>query len=330
MEKVGLGIIGLGYIGVIHLRHSSMLSNASLMAVSDVSRKALKKAEDFGVKKAFTSYEQLLKMPDIDAVIIALPTYLHLQCVEHAAEAGKHIFLEKPIARNVKEAMKIVSAAERNSVKLMIGYPLRFDTRFQHLKKQVGSGLLGDVEVAYATHIGSGPFFHRADGYTPIPVPEWWFEKEKTGGGALLDAGCHIINLLQWYFGEIIDIRAHLERKFNIDVEDSATCLAKFNSGTVAIINVGWFSQQFQVKVELLGTVRHATAEQRAPNPLSTAVQMLTRGYSEFYRSHFNELQYFADCLVHDVSPSPSGEEGLRDLEVISLAYDNEMFPKPE
>ena len=325
MKKVGLGLIGLGYIGKVHLRHSLKIANSRVVAVSDLSRKALKEARKAGVKRTFTKYEQLLKDPEIDAVIIALPTHLHLQCAKQVAEAKKHIFLEKPIARNVAEAKEIISAVKKNSVKLMIGYPLRFNTEFCNLKEKIKSGVLGDVEVAYASYISCGPFFHRAEGYAPSPVPEWWFKKELTGGGALIDLGSHMINLLRSYFGEIIEIKSHLSHRFNMDLEDHAICLAKFESETLAVISVGWFSQEYQLKVELLGSVGHAKAQHLPPNPLFAAVQMLATGNSKFYRPHFAELQHFVRCLIHDVSPSPSGEDALKDMEAISLAYKNEI-----
>lgn len=324
-KSVQLGIIGLGYIGQVHLKHGLRLANADVAAVADISAKTLNKARNAGVKTVFKNYEDLLRNPSIDAVVIALPTHLHLQCATQAAESKKHIFLEKPIARNVQEANEIVSAARRNSVRLMIGYPFRFNDEFRSLKREINNGTLGDVEIAHAAYISSGPFFHRAEGYAPVPVPEWWFNKELTGGGALIDLGSHIINLLQWYFGEIISINSYLGYRFNLDFEDSATCLAKFKSGTRAVINVGWFLQGYQLKVEMFGTVAQAIREHKPGSRLKTAVQMLTRGYSNFYKPHFDELKYFADCLAHDISPSPSGEEGLRDLQAISAAYNNNV-----
>jgi predicted dehydrogenase len=325
MKKVGLGIIGLGYVGSIHLRHSLKLANTHLIAVSDLSKKALNKARNAGVKKTFTNYQELLQEPDIDAVIIALPTHLHLQCAIEAAEAKKHTFLEKPIARNAEEAKEIISASRRNSVKLMVGYPMRFKTDFRAMKEQVKSGVFGDIEVAHATYVSCGPFFHRAEGYAPTPVPEWWFNKELTGGGVLIDLGSHIINLLRWYFGEITDIKSHLGHRFNIDLEDSAICLAKFESNVRAVITVGWFSQKNQLELKLFGTVGHANVQQRLQNPLTTAVQVLTTGTSKFFQPHFAELQYFVRCLSQDLPISPSGEDALKDLEAISLAYKNQI-----
>jgi len=325
MKRIGLGIIGLGYIGKVHLRHSLRLANVNLVAVSDISKRALKNARESGVKKTYTDYEQLLKDSEIDGVIIALPTHLHLQCAEKAAEEKKHIFLEKPIARNVKESQEIVSAAEKNSVKLMVGYPLRFNPTFRNIKDEIQSGTLGDVEIAHAVNISSGPFFHREQDYAPTPVPDWWFNKELTGGGVLIDLGSHMINLLRWYFGEIIDIKSHLGYRFNLDFEDSATCLAKFESGTLGIINVGWFSQASDVQVELFGTVQNTKTQHHAPNPLLTATQMLTMGRSKFFEPHLTELQHFVNCITQDLAPSSTGRDGLRDLEAISSAYKNQI-----
>jgi UDP-N-acetylglucosamine 3-dehydrogenase len=325
MKSVNLGIIGLGYVGNTHLRHSLKLANARLVAVSDLSKKALKKAKDVGVKKTYTNYKDLLQDGEIDAVIIALPTHLHLQCAEEAAEAKKHIFLEKPIARNVIEAREIISVSKRNSVELMIGYPLRFAINLRALKGQVNSGIFGDIEVAHATYVSSGPFFHRAEGYAPTPVPEWWFNKDLTGGGVLVDLGSHIINLVRWYFGEIIDIKSHLGYRFNMDLEDSAICLVKFDSGVRAVLTLGWFSQKNQLELKLFGTVSHASVQQRLQNPLITAIQMLTSGTSKFFQAHYAELQYFVKCLNEESTPSPSAEDGLKDLEAISLAYKNQI-----
>ena len=323
--RVGLGIIGLGYIGAIHLKHSQKLINARLVAVADVSKKALKAARDAGAEKVFTDYKDLLRDPEVDAVIIALPTHLHLQCSQEAAEAGKHVFVEKPIARNVGEAKEILSSVQKHSVKLMVGYPLRFNDAFADVRKKMETRELGDVELAYATYVSTGPFFHRSEGYAPVPVPDWWFNKELTGGGVLIDLGSHMINLLRWYFGEIRDIRSCLGHRLNMDFEDSATCIMRFESGTLAMMSVGWFSQDYTLKVDLFGSVRHITAEHHPPNFMVTAAQMLAMGTSKYFRPHLAELQHFVDSIIHDANPSPSGIEGLKDLEVIAKAYENEF-----
>ena len=278
-----------------------------------------------GVKQAFTDYNQLPKQPTIDAVLIALPTHLHAPCAIAAAEEGKHVFLEKPLARNPEEGKKIISVARKNNVKLIVGYPLRFFSEFQNLKRKLESGALGDIQTTHAISIGSGPFFHRAETAIPRPVPEWWFKKELTGGGALIDLGSHMINLTRWYFGEVNNIKAYLGHRFNFDFEDHAICIANFASGTTAIINVGWFSQKAAVGVELFGTVAHASSYHHSPSKAITAIQLLLGRTPKFFGPYLKEVSHFVHCIEEDLQPSPSGEDALEDLKTIARAYKNEI-----
>ncbi len=326
MEPVKLGIIGLGYIGQLHLIHSLKLPNAKVVAVADTRPKALEKAKALGVKKTYTDYTELLKDPQVNAVLISLPTHLHLRCAQLAAEAKKDIFLEKPIAVTVEQAEEIIASAQRNQVKLMVGYPLRFNRSFLKTKEDIDNGLLGAVENVHATYIGSGPFFHRAEGHSPVPVPDWWFNTDYTGGGVLVDLGVHMINLLRMFFGEIVDIKGQFGHRLNMDFEDSAMCLARFESGSLAVINVGWFSQDYLLKLDFLGSMKHVTVDHMPPKTLPRAYQMLTKGISTFTQPHYDELAYFVNCIEKDEKPLPSGLDGLRDLAAISKAYKNPIY----
>lgn len=323
MKITKLGLIGVGGIGSLHLKHALMLPDAEVVAVADTAKPALDRAKEAGVKNVYSSYQELLKNPDVDAVVVALPTHLHLECARDAAEAGKHIFLEKPIAVTVNEAKEVIAVSQRQNVKLMMGYPMRFNRHFLQLKEYMASGILGDIENAHATYISAGPFVHRADGHSPAPVPEWWFDTQRTGGGVFVDLGCHIINLMRMLFGEVTDIKSQFGHRYHMDFDDSALCLARFSSGTLAAINVGWYSQEYLMRLDLLGSVRHASVSHMPPPTMSQLYQMLRKGISEFNQPHYDELQYFVDCLQRDVAPSPSGLDGLRDLEAITAAYKN-------
>jgi UDP-N-acetylglucosamine 3-dehydrogenase len=325
MKTINLGLIGLGYIGNTHLRHSLSLNDATLVGVSDVSKKALARAKKMGVKNTYSDYHQLLKNQDVDAVIIALPTHLHKSCVFDAIEAGKDVLLEKPLARNPEEGRAIVRIAEKQGRKLMVGYHLRFAPQFRGLKEQLIAGSLGEVQTAIGTFVGTGPMImHRSDGHSPRPVPTWWLDKNLTGGGVLMDLGCHVVNLLRWYLGEVLDIRSYLGYRFNLDVEDHAMCVAKFASERIAVVNVGWFSLGHQLKIDLFGTANAVSVEIKPPNKVMHALQLLT-GTSKFYLPHLLELQHFVSCLRNDITPSPSGIDALRDLEAISKAYANQI-----
>jgi predicted dehydrogenase len=323
MRKVKLGLIGLGYIGKVHFLNCLKLDSAKLIAVSDASKKALNFAKRSGIKEVYTDYKMLLDNNDVDAVIIALPTHLHLECTKEAAEAKKHILLEKPLARNVVEGKKIIAEAKKHNVKLMIGYPFRFASAFQTIKSKIERGELGEIQSAYATYVATGPFLHRSEGDVPHPVPEWWFDKELTGGGALIDLGSHVINLTRWFFGEIKDIKAYLGYRFNFNFEDYAICVANSLSGTKTVINVGWFAQEAILKMELFGTVGHVHAVHSTPGKITRAVELILRRTPKHYLPHLTELSRFVDCIKKDVSPSPSGEDALKDLEIIETAYKN-------
>jgi predicted dehydrogenase len=296
-----------------------------VVAVADVSKKALERARKMGVKSAYSDYEQLARSSEVDAVVIALPTHLHKDCALCFAEGGKDIFLEKPLARNPEEGKEILSSSEKHGVKLMMGYPHRFNPAFRSLKEQILNGKLGEVQVATATFTGCGPFMHRAEGYSPMPVPQWWFDKKLTGGGALIDLGSHAINLLRWYLGEIVEIRSYLGHRFNLEPEDYANCIAKFESGQTAFINLGWYSLGDRIRVELFGTAANSSAEKLPANRILQAAQLLMGRPTQYYLPHFWELEYFVNCVANDTRPSPSGKDGLKDLEAIYKAYNNPL-----
>ena len=101
--------------------------------------------------------------------------------------------------------------------------------------------------------------------------------------------------------------------------------MAKFASGGVASITVGWFSLANETKVELLGTVQHAVAQIKKQNKMLTAMQMLLTNSSNYYKPHLREIEYFVHSLINELQPSPSAEDALKDLEAISLAYKNRI-----
>lgn len=323
LKKVNLGIIGLGFQGEIHLRNALLLRDAKVVGVADVSEKALKFARRMGVKNRYVSYEDLLKDENLDAAIISLPNFLHLEAAVKAAEAGKHIFLEKPLARNVEEGKRILSSIRKNGVYLMVGYDLRFHPLLRKVRQKILEGFFGKVQVVEATNISGGPFSSRSDRVGPIPVPSWWFNKDLVGGGVLLDLGSHMIDLLSWYFGEADILESYLRRMFNIDLEDVASCMLNFQNGPIATVKVGWFSKDHMQSVQICGTAKNMWVLISPKSSLGTIWGDIKRRFGfHNHDPYYSELEYFVSCLQREEQPQPSGDDGLRCLRLISQAYE--------
>jgi len=323
MQKIKLGLIGVGGQGRNHLLNCLRFKGASLLAAADISKKALLLAKRRGVKNLYYNYEKLLKNENVDAVIIALPNFLHLESAIRSAEAGKDILLEKPLAINVEEGRKILSSVKKNGVNLMLGYPFRFHNSFIKMHERIADGYFGEVHIVDATNVSCGPFSARSNHEGPSPVPSWWFQRKRSGGGALLDLGSHLINLLIWYFGEIVDARSYLGHTFYMDLEDYAIGILKFKNGPIGIVKVGWFSKDFNLSIQVVGTAKNSSINFERSS-LKLALNPIRAKIGDFnYDLSYKELKYFLECLQLNISPAPSGEEGLMDLRAISMLYKN-------
>jgi predicted dehydrogenase len=322
LNSIKLGLIGLGSIGKIHLRNSQKLTNSKIISVSDISEQAHKFSKEMGVPNFYKDYKEMLKQSELDAVIVSLPNYLHEQCIDDICDSGKNILMEKPLARNPSEGRSIVDKVRRHNLKIMVGYPLRFIPYLLDAKNEIDSGDLGFIENLHAVRVGSGPYSHRTEDGYPTRVPEWWFSKEKTGGGALLDIGCHMINLLRFYFGDVKKIYGFFGYKYGLDVEDQALCMIEFNNGTKGTLTLNWTSRMDLLKIDLYGTVANKMIYKKPQSKPVTALKLLLNPSESMYPM-LREIEYFSECIMNDVDPEPSGEDGLKDLLAIESAYKN-------
>jgi len=191
-----VGVVGLGHMGMLHLMNCLHIEGVKITAVADQSKKRLSKAKSIGVKNLYTDYHDLLNdSSNISAVIISLPNFLHFDSIRLALEAGFNIFVEKPMANTVEECQKIVKLVDKSGRKFMIGHCMRFIDATEKMKAAADMGRIGDLEVITIEQILNGPFAHGA---VPTPVPEWWFDPKKAGGGVLLDLGYHLIDLFRF------------------------------------------------------------------------------------------------------------------------------------
>jgi len=337
---IKVGVVGLGKMGRLHLRNCRFVKDTKVVAVADASKRSLMLANDMGIKQLHQDYHELLKSADLDAVIISLPNFLHLESICATAEAGKDIFVEKPLATSVAECEKIIDAVEESDVKLMVGHNYRFMDCVEKLKAEYEKGTVGDIELATLELCLNGPF---APSLEPTPVQEWYFSKEKIGMGCL-DSCYHLIDLFQWFFGDAEALHANLGYRYHLPYEDNSIVILRSKKGsTKGVLNVGWFSKaifpKFDFRVILHGTSGFISTDQYVPRNLyihaaKESIKNLARriigtkihplAYTYFYASYFKELQCFFESLKSRSEPPVTMENALKTIKIIEQIYQNE------
>jgi 1,5-anhydro-D-fructose reductase (1,5-anhydro-D-mannitol-forming) len=183
---------------------------------------------------AFPSVEQALRQGTFDAVYIATPVFLHESQSIQALDMGKHVLCEKPMAMNYGEALNMVEAAKRNKRRLGVAYYRRCYPKVQRALELIHNGAIGRPLLAFAACHSQPPDEHRS----------WLVDPAKAGGGPLYDIGSHRIDLLNYLFGQPVEVRGCLSNVVHeFAVEDSATVLIKYASGVHAVVDVRWNSQ---------------------------------------------------------------------------------------
>ncbi len=242
-----IGCGGAAWIG--HLPWIWEHPAAELTAVCDSDpRRAQQAAERYGAE-ALTDYNQALKRPDIDAVVIATPPASHCEIACAAAEAGKHILLEKPMGRTVSECDQMASVAERNRVHLMLGHEKRFSLASEKIRQLIDRGVIGEVfylVLHWGASVKLSPERLIPDGYRESY--EWRWRDRSLGGGILQDHLPHYVDLWRWWTGSEVEsvcaeiqnvTRDYLGRPEIAAWEDFGTVLMRFSNGAVAVFNTG-------------------------------------------------------------------------------------------
>lgn len=188
MKKIGL--VGLGFIGKVHLQAYQQMKSAQVTAIytkNDIDTKEFSNGNDLTITK---NYDELLENSEIDIIDICLPTYLHEEYIIKAAKAGKHIICEKPLTLSTESAKRIVKAVQLNNVKLFVGHVLRFWPEYEVIKSYSQKNQLQDIEIVHAQRLGQFPKWSK------------WFKYPEKSGGALFDLHIHDVDFVTYLLGE--------------------------------------------------------------------------------------------------------------------------------
>jgi len=252
----------------------------------------------------------VLRRSDIDAVLIATPNYTHKTIAVEAARAGKHIFLEKPIALSVEDGMEIVREAEKQGVKLFVGHCLRFWPEYVRAREAVMSGAIGEPRIARA--------------YRMSPFPRWteWHRHRELSGGVVIDMSIHDLDYLRWVFGDAEKVYAAGGRytPYSYDNIDHAMAMIRFRSGVIAYVEATWTmpeSFRFYTYLEIAGTKGLLTVDNHTTSTLHAYLGKESWSYGPINRdAYYREMEAFLDWVEHGRKPPIEPEEAVKSLEL--------------
>lgn len=210
-ESIGIGIIGMGWMGTVHSRsyravadrfHDKGVRARLVVCADDVEARAIRAKEVFDFESCTTDWRQVIANPDVQVVNIATPNYLHLEIVREATVANKHIFCEKPVGRTPEETAEIARLAQAAGVLSFVGFNYRWAPLVQYAQQLIGSGKLGEI-----THF-RGRFFamYASD---PMSQLSWRFQYDKSGSGVLGDIMSHVVDMALMLAGPVRRVSSH-------------------------------------------------------------------------------------------------------------------------
>lgn len=308
-------LIGCGRAGMIHARnYKNKINNAEIVAVVDaVEAAAQAAAVELGVTKCFTDYHSILTDESINAVIVVAPTNLHRDIVVDCANAGKHIFCEKPMAMTVEECDEMIAACEKNHVKLQIGFMRRFDTSFQEAKKLLDEGAIGDLVQIHSNTRGPSK-------------PRPWMYDIKASNGVLAELNSHDIDAVRWIAGSDIDTLYAVAGNFRNteiaeqypDYYDSVLMNGTLKNGVHFCIDGAAYMQYgYDSKMEIIGTkgkinvgrtdkefVHVTTVETGTYTPFINSWMTL------FVEAYLAEDTSFVNAIINDTPTEVNGYDG--------------------
>lgn len=330
---VKVGLIGSGFVANIHahaFRH--YVQNAEVVAVaSPTPGKAARFAKERAIPNAFEDYRDLLAMKEIDMVTLGVPNDLHCRMTLDAAAAGKHVVCEKPLCRTLEEADRMIEACRKAGVLLLYAEELLFAPKYVRAKQLADEGALGEVFLVkqWEEHYG--------------PHEPWFWDVNRSGGGVLLDMGCHSIEYGRWVLGKppVKSVLATMGTYVHGDKtqgEDHSLCIVEYEGGKIAVAENSWAKPGgVDDRCEIYGSRGHTRADLLRGNALITysdvgygyAVEKAetTKGWTftmfeEVWNYGFpQEMQHFVNCVLGKEEPMETGEDGREVLKIILAAY---------
>jgi predicted dehydrogenase len=338
VDTVRVGVIGSGFITTIHFEALRTVPGVNVVAVaSPTPNHAERFSAERQIPRHFTDYRALLDLKNLDLVVLGLPNDLHCEVTCHAAEAGKHVVVEKPMALNVSECDKMIAACDKAGVMLGYAEELCFTPKYVRLKQLVDEGALGKIHLVKQSEKHDGP--HAG----------WFYDTKRSGGGVTFDMGCHAIEFFRWLLGRehpagkapVASVYAQMSTHVHgdkTDGDDEALLILTFGGGAVGLAEESWTKPGgMDDRAEVFGSDGQAYADVLHGNALRAysrhgygyAVEKAgsTTGWSfPIYEEIWNygfpqEMTHFVECVRQGTRPRENGHDGRAVVEAIHALY---------
>jgi len=326
-RPVRVAVIGCGLIAQrSHFPAYAAAPEAEIAGVvSLIPEEAQNAVAHFGAQRILRSWEAAVADPDVDAIDICTPNYLHAPIAIAAARAGKHVCVEKPMATRLEDANAMVAAARENGVYLTVGHNLRFAPIFQTMRKAMQDGVIGRPFAARGVYMHAGP--DESWGSTA----QWFWDEATAGGGALLDMGIHMIDVMRWIIGRrVVEVSAMLSRHLKPTfADDTAFVLMRFDGDLVASVQAAWSARPSSDRELVIhGEEGNIAMGRSSGEPLVYNVRGADRPsriVPDIPKTTDPDTPYldFVRAIQQGREPQVTGEDGRDSLAIALAAYES-------
>lgn len=341
MKKIRIGLVGAGSISNEHTRAYKQMDNVELVAVCDIKPgRAEEYAKKYGFERWYLDYNEMFEKEELDAISVCTWNCAHAEVTIAALNAKINVLCEKPMAMNAEEAEAMKEAADKNGKLLMIGFVRRFMPSTNMLKEYIDNGEFGDI------------YYITTGVLRRVGNPLGWFaDKEKSGGGPLIDLGVHMIDLSRYLMGKPspvavscmtysgIGSRTNIkginrytaaDPSPNCNVEDMAVAMIRFDNGATVHAELSFSSHLKENKfwLDVFGSKSGATIEPKLEiysekNDYLTDVKPIydedtDNGFSPIFK---NEIEHFVGCVANGTECINTADDGIMLMKILDAAY---------
>lgn len=322
-----IGVVGTGTMGRAHLESWANISGAQIVGIVGRDKKSVNDLSEKYNSHPFIDYQQLL-LTDVDLIDICLPTYLHKAYISKAAQSGKHVICEKPLALDIAECNELIETCKKYRVQLFVGHTLRFSPEYRLARDHVIRGAVGKPGVIRLSR--GGPY--------PQGRNDWYNDQAKSGG-IILDLGIHDFDWVRWTCGEVERVMAKKITRKRGDGSpiEYALITLRMESGTIVHIELSWAKNDFESAFEIAGNkgmISHndqesypiklqVTNDCKMSNRVALPDTILTKTPLQ------QQLEHFMICLETSEEPIVSAEDAKKAIEIALAASESAEIGQP-